>query len=56
VQKRINLWAERILFLKTSSNYDKLPTEISQWLSDRYAGNLCFGYLTAPLSINAHVY
>ena len=54
--RRINLSFESILFLKTTINYDKLPTEISQWLSDRYAGNLCFGYLSAFLSINTHAY
>ena len=35
-------------------NYVKLDTEISQWLIDRYASNLCFGYLTVSPSINAH--
>jgi len=53
---RIILYAASILFLKTTINYDKLLTEISQWLSDRYAGNLCLGCLPALLSINAHVY
>ena len=26
------------------NNYVKLVTEISQWLTDRHSGNLCFGY------------
>ncbi|ACF44306.1 hypothetical protein Ppha_2099 [Pelodictyon phaeoclathratiforme BU-1] len=38
------------------NNYVKLGTEISQWLTDRYSSNLCFGYLTVSLSINAHAY
>ncbi len=37
-------------------NYVKLGTEISQWLTDRYSGNLCFGCLTVSLSINTHAY
>ncbi len=27
-----------------TNNYVKLGTEISQWLTDRHSGNLCFGY------------
>jgi len=42
--------------LKTTGNYNKLLPEISQWLSDRYSGNLCLGYLLVPLAINAHAY
>jgi hypothetical protein len=37
-------------------NYLKLDTEISQWLTDRFSGNLCFGYLKVSLAINAHAY
>ncbi len=40
------------MYLKMIINYVKLGAS-SQWLTDRYSGNLCFGYLKVSLSINA---